>query len=462
MLMLVIGAFGKEASLKVVTLLGAVALVLSMALVWQQNGALELHFKDMFRIDAFTRFSKLLILLAGLFALSLSSQWSLSPEQRKFEFPILMLLSIAGLMLMVSANDFLALYMALELSSLALYVMAAFDRDNARSSEAGLKYFILGALASGMLLFGVSLVYGFSGTTNFALLAQLLGAEDYQLTAGLAVGLVLILVGLCFKISAVPFHMWTPDVYEGAPTPVVAFFAVAPKVGAIILLTRLLHQPFADLDAHWQPIILLVSVLSMLLGAFGALRQTDLKRLLAYSSIGHVGYMLIGVLVGGAQGMQSVLIYLSLYLFMSVGAFGFVLSLRREGRMITHISELGGLSQTSPRLAIFMALIMFSMAGIPPLAGFFAKFYVFKAAIEAEYYVLAVLGLFASVVAAYYYLKIVKIMFFDEARPAFDRYVLPMHSRAILMLCALVTGFYFLSPMALLEMSQNAVNLLSM
>lgn len=455
--LLVYGAFAKARAIAPALVFACIALLIAAVLVAQRGGVPASFFQDMLVITPFTSFAKLLLLLGAVMALILSGGWISSPNRRQFEYPVLLLLSVFGFMLLVSANDFLALYMALELASLALYVMAAFDRDDGYSSEAGLKYFILGSLASGMMLFGVSLIYGFAGTTNFDLLAELFVGEGFVLTAGLALGMVLMLVGLFFKISAVPFHMWTPDVYEGAPTPVVAFFAVVPKVAALVLLCRLLHDVFAPLAEHWQPIVYLVSIASMLVGAFGALKQTDLKRLLAYSSIGHVGYMLMGVVVGGESGLQGMLIYLSLYVFMSIGAFGFVLMLRRGGVPVTRMDELGGLSKNSPAYAMFMALMMFSMAGIPPLAGFFGKFYVFMAAVEAGYYPLVAIGLLSSVVAAYYYLKIIKIMYFDDAKAPFDRKSLSLSAKAVLLLCALVTAFFFLSPVSLLDMTLIAV-----
>jgi NADH-quinone oxidoreductase subunit N len=458
-ILLVVGAIYKEKALDWVLMLALAAIVLSFGFVLQFPHVNVLVFKEMFLLNGFTTYAKMLILGAAMLTLVLSVDWVRSVTQRRFEYPVLMLLSVFGLMLLVSANDFLSLYMALELGSLALYVMAAFDRDDAFASEAGLKYFILGALASGMLLFGVSLLYGFTGTTNFTLLANLFAGENYAMTAGVGLGLVLIMVGLCFKVSTVPFHMWTPDVYEGAPTPVVTFFAVAPKVAALVLLARLLEEPFAALQTHWQPILQVVAVGSMLIGAFGALSQTNIKRLLAYSSIGHVGYALVGVLVGNEVGMQAMMIYLSLYLFMSLGAFGAVIHMRRDGQPVLLLNDMAGVSKSNPMFALFMALMMFSMAGIPPLAGFFGKFYVFKAALESGLYGLVVIGLLASVVSAYYYLKIVKIMYFDEGAEPLDSPV-PVHTKAVLAVCALVTGFFFLSPTSLLEMTGKAVGLM--
>lgn len=457
--LLVYGAYAKSRAIVPALLLAGVALVMAIAMFATRPNIDALLFRDMFVVSPFTDAVKLLIALAAVLTLVLSQSWITAPQRRQFEYPVLLLLATFGFMLLVSANDFLSLYMALELASLALYVMAAFDRDDGYSSEAGLKYFVLGSLASGMMLFGVSLLYGFTGTTNFTLLAELFATDGYAPTAGVALGMVLMLVGMFFKVSAVPFHMWTPDVYEGAPTPVVAYFAVVPKIAALVLLARLLHDVFGALTEHWQPILYGVALASMLVGAFGALKQTDIKRLLAYSSIGHVGYILMAVLVGGAAGLQAMLIYLALYVVMSVGAFGFVLLLRRDGQQVTQMSELAGLSKSQPLAALFMALMMFSMAGIPPLAGFFGKFYVFMAALEAEHYTLVFVGLLASVVAAYYYLKLVKIMYFDEAKAPFDRDVLPPAAKLILVLCGLVVAFFFLSPTSLLEITALAVQL---
>jgi NADH-quinone oxidoreductase subunit N len=321
---------------------------------------------------------------------------------------------------MVSANHLISLYVGLELQSLALYVIAAFRRDYAKSSEAGLKYFVLGALSSGMLLYGASLVYGFAGTTSFDRLAALLGDHQTHAPVGLIVGLVFVAAGVAFKISAVPFHMWTPDVYEGAPTPVTAFFAVAPKVAAIALFVRVLIEPFGALTDQWRQIIYFTSMASMVLGSFAAIGQTNIKRLMAYSSIGHIGYALVGLAAGTELGVRSVILYMAIYIFMNIGTFAVILCMRQGGRMVEEISDLAGLSRTHPMLAFAMLIFMFSMAGIPPAAGFFGKLFVFQAAIEAHLYTLAVVGVLASVVGAFYYLRIIKLMYFDEPIEAFD------------------------------------------
>jgi NADH-quinone oxidoreductase subunit N len=333
-----------------------------------------------------------------------------------YEYAVLILLSVLGMMLMVSAGDLIALFLSIELQSLALYVVAAIKRDNVRSSEAGLKYFVLGSLSSGMLLYGCSLIYGFTGSVDFTVIAGATTGLPTGQTIGLTIGLVFLLVGIAFKIAAVPFHMWTPDVYEGAPTPVTAFFAASPKLAAMALLVRVLLTAFPGIASQWQQIIVFLAIASMLLGAFAAIGQSNIKRLMAYSSIGHVGYALIGVAADSEAGTQAVLVYLAIYLFMTIGAFACILSMRVKDGLIEDIGALSGLAKTNLPMAFVLAMILFSMAGVP---GFFAKFYVFAAAIKAQLYALAVIGVLASVVAAYYYLRVVKVMFFDEARPAF-------------------------------------------
>jgi NADH-quinone oxidoreductase subunit N len=342
----------------------------------------------------------------------------------RFEFPVLMLFATVGMLMMVSANDLISLYIGLELQSLSLYVIAAFRRDTLRSTEAGLKYFVLGALSSGMLLYGSSMVYGFAGTTNFATLAEILqqAAQAGEApSVGLIVGVVFVMAGLAFKVGGVPFHMWTPDVYEGAPTPVTAFFASAPKIAAMALFARVLMGPFEQLVDQWQQVVVAISLLSMVLGALAAISQTNIKRLMAYSSIGHVGYALIGLAAGTEAGVRGLAVYMAIYLFMNLGTFAVILCMRQKDRMVENIDDLRGLSRTHPMMALAMGIFMFSMAGIPPLAGFFSKLYVFLAAIEAELYTLAVVGVLSSVVGAFYYLRIVKLMYFDEPAESFDQ-----------------------------------------
>lgn len=418
----------------------------------------QILFSHMMIVDAFSFYVKLLLVIAAALALMLSLDWIQQPENQQFEYPVLVLLSLLGMMLLVSANDLIAFYVSIELMSLPLYVLASFSRDTLKSTEAGLKYFVLGALASGMLLFGASLVYGFAGTTSFEALAKLFH-DGHGADNGVIIGLVLMMVGLCFKISAAPFHMWAPDVYEGAPTPITAYFTTAPKVAAISLFMRLMMQPFGGLMHEWQQVIIVVSIASMVVGAFGALTQSNIKRLLAYSSIGHVGYALMGLAAGGVDGISSVLIYLALYIAMSAGAFACVLLMKREGKPIEEISYLAGLSRTRPGIAFALAVFMFSMAGIPPLSGFFGKMYVFLSAIHAGLNVLAVIGVLTSVVACFYYLKIVKLMYFDEPAATFD-IDMPYGIRIVIVFSTVVTFLFFLIPLTLVEQARIAAEAL--
>jgi NADH-quinone oxidoreductase subunit N len=398
-------------------------------------------------------------LLAGAaLALILAVPYNLREGITQFEFPILIMFAVLGMMMMVSANDLMTLYLGIELQSLALYVVAAIRRDNLRSSEAGLKYFVLGALSSGILLYGMSLVYGFAGTTNFTVLAEVFAA-DSEPSIGVIVGIVFVAAGLAFKVSAVPFHMWTPDVYEGAPTPVTAFFAVAPKIAAMALFVRVMLEPFGALVVEWQQVIWFISLASMLLGSFAAIVQTNIKRLMAYSSIGHMGFVLVGLAAGNEQGVTGILLYLTIYLFMNIGTFGCILAMRRQGRMVEDINSLAGLSTTNPMMALALAIFMFSMAGIPPLGGFFAKLFVFRAAIDAELYVLVVAGLLTSVVGAFYYLRIVKLMYFDEAAEPFDR-VLGREISVIVSVTAVITLFFFIGLAPILSGAEAAAAVL--
>jgi NADH-quinone oxidoreductase subunit N len=394
------------------------ALLLSAVLVLGQEEGTA--FGGQYVADGFSAFMKLLTILGGALGLLLALDWNEKEGLGRFEFSVLVLYATLGGMVMVSANDLMTTYLGLELLSLPLYVVAAFNRDDARSAEAGLKYFVLGALASGLLLYGASLVYGFAGSTNFDRLADVL-VEGQEASAGLVVGIVFVIAALAFKVSAVPFHMWTPDVYEGAPTPVTAFFAMAPKVAAVALLARVLLGPFGDVAAQWQQVILLVSMGSMLLGAFAAIGQRNIKRLMAYSSIGHVGYALMGVAVASDEGLRGLLIYMAIYILMNVGTFAVIVAMRRGGRAVEQVDDLAGLGRTDPGTAMWMAVFMFSMAGIPPLAGFFGKLYVFLAAVQGGFWVLATVGVLTSVVSAYYYLRIIKVMYFDQGVGALDR-----------------------------------------
>jgi len=423
MALLLVGAFAGEKSYDLVSWLSAGLIALAFLLLLYAVPRPSETFGGMFLADDFALFAKTLILVGAVFALAMAGPYLKERAIARFEYPVLILTAVIGMMMMVSAGDLLALYIGLELQSLSLYVMAAFNRDKLRSTEAGLKYFVLGALSSGMMLYGISLLYGFSGTTGFAGLAEA-GAAAGTSELGLIVGLVFLISGFAFKVSAVPFHMWTPDVYEGAPTPVTAFFAIAPKVAAMALFVRAMSVAFPDLVEAWQQIIIFVSVASMLLGAFAALAQTNIKRLMAYSSIAHMGYALTGLAIGTVDGVQGVLVYMAIYMLMTAGTFALILSMRRKDGLTEDIDDLAGLAKTHPAMALALAILMFSLAGIPLLAGFFAKLYVFLAVVEAGFYWLALAALVTSVVGAVYYLRIVKLMYFDEPAEAF---VAPRH-----------------------------------
>jgi NADH-quinone oxidoreductase subunit N len=430
--------------------LGALLLAAALTLAQKEGTA----FGGQYVADSFSAFMKILCLLGAAMGLVLSMDFFEREGLSRFEFPVLVLFATVGMMVMISANDLMSLYMGLELLSLPLYVLAAIDRDNPRAAEAGLKYFVLGALASGLLLYGASLVYGFAGTTNFDRLADALSAQQ-GVSAGVVVGIVFIIAALAFKISAVPFHMWTPDVYEGAPTPVTAFFANAPKIAAVALLTRVLAGPFGDTMAQWQQVIVLASLGSMVLGALAAIGQRNIKRLMAYSSIGHIGFALMGLAVGGESGLRGVLVYMAIYLFMNMGAFAVLISMRRDGRALEGVDDLAGLGRSDPAMALAMAVFMFSMAGVPPLAGFFGKLYVLLPAIEQGFWLLALVGVLSSVVSAYYYLRIIKVMYFDAPQPGFD--ARPMGLSVVLAGSGLFTTFFFLFPAPLLAAARQAV-----
>jgi NADH-quinone oxidoreductase subunit N len=439
MVLLMVGVYSSERSYGIVNALAVLLLIVAggWMLLWPADGQ---AFGGAFVSDPFARFMKLLTLLGSALTLVMSTGFAREQKFDKFEYPVLVLLATLGMLLMISANDMIALYLGLELQSLALYVVAAINRDNLRSTEAGLKYFVLGALSSGMLLYGVSLVYGYTGNTGFEQIAAALGGSERQL--GLVFGLVFVLAGLSFKISAVPFHMWTPDVYEGAPTPVTAFFAAAPKLAAMALLVRVVMGAFEPLAVDWQQIIIFISIASMVLGSFAAIGQRNIKRLMAYSSIGHVGFALVGLASNSQAGVRGVAIYMLIYLVMTLGTFAFVLAMRRKEGNVEQIGDLAGLSNTNPVMATILTILMFSLAGIPPLAGFWAKWYVFLAAINAGLYMLAVIGVLASVVGAYYYLRIIKIMWFDEPVGGFLPMSLPL--RAVLGLSGAFILFYVL------------------
>jgi NADH-quinone oxidoreductase subunit N len=409
-------------------------------------------FGGSFIVDEFARFLKILALLGSAAAVVMSIDYARREAQERFEYSVLILLSTLGMLMLISAADLIALYLGLELMSLPLYVVAASHRGSLRATEAGLKYFVLGALSSGMLLYGASLIYGFTGTVSFAGIAHAAG----QGGIGLIFGIVFLFAGFCFKVSAVPFHMWTPDVYEGAPTPVTAFFAAAPKVAGMAMFVRTAVMAFPGITSEWQQIVVFVSIASMALGSFAAIGQRNFKRLMAYSSIGHMGFALIGLAAGTSEGVQGVLVYIAIYVTMTLGVFAVILSMRRPTGMVESIDQLAGLARTHPTMAFFLAMLLFSMAGVPPLAGFFAKFYVFLAAIKAGLYLLAVLGVVTSVVGAYYYLAIVKLMYFDEPVGTFEQ--MPYELRVVLAICGLFNIFFFLYPGPLVGIASAAAH----
>jgi NADH-quinone oxidoreductase subunit N len=418
MVLLVFGVIRGDRSLPIVSWATIVLLLVAGYAMFAYGGNNTSAFAGAFRSDEFGRYASALILIGSIITLLLSTSFLKDQKIARFEFPILIIFCTVGMLIMVAAGSFITLYMGLELQSLAVYVLAAFNRDSLRSTEAGLKYFVLGALSSGMLLYGISMIYGFTGTVGFATVAKVIAGSGMSI--GLIFGLVFVIAGLAFKVSAVPFHMWTPDVYEGAPTPVTAFFSMAPKVAAMALVLRAVLTAFPDALHQWQQVIYALSLLSMVLGAVAAIGQTNIKRLMAYSSIGHMGYALLGLAAGTTAGVQGVLIYLAIYVPTTAGAFGCIQAMKRDGEQIETIKDLAGLSRTRPALAFALMAIMISLSGVPPLAGFWAKFYVFLAAIDAHLYVLATVGAVASVVGAYYYWNIFKTMYFDEPVEAFD------------------------------------------
>ena len=454
MVLLLLGVFAEKISSSVLTWLALAVMIVAGALVLHTVPATA--FSNLFLVNPFTTFAKLLMLLgAGLTSLMINT-WAQREGTARNELPVLVLFATIGMMMMISANDLISLYVGLEMQSLSLYVLAAYNRDNMRATEAGVKYFILGALASGLLLYGSSLAYGFGGTTTFDGLA--LAVKDGTHSIGLMVGIVFIIAGLAFKVSAVPFHMWTPDVYEGAPTPITAFFSVAPKIAGLCLFLRVLVGPFSNMIEQWQQVVIFISIMSMVWGAVAALAQKNIKRLMAYSSIGHVGYALIGLVVGNEEGARGLLVYLLIYLFMNVGTFAVIMSMRINGKNVEDISDLSGMAKNHPVMAAMLAMLMFSMAGIPPLAGFLGKFYIFVAAVNAGFVWLAVVGVLASVIGAVYYIRLVKIMYFDEAGTAFDA---PDKLTGTLMVgCGVLMLVMFVVPSSLVNSAQAAARAL--
>lgn len=439
LVLLMVGVFSGERSLSQITGL-SLALLVAAAIALFLTEERGVAMNGAFILDNFAWFMKLLTLLGSALAIIMSVNFMKREGVINFEYPILVLTATLGMMLMISANDLIALYLGLELQSLSLYVLAAINRDSVRSTEAGLKYFVLGALSSGMLLYGASLIYGFTGHTDFVGIAEAMAGNERSI--GLVFGLVFLMAGIAFKISAVPFHMWTPDVYEGSPSPVTAFFAAAPKIAAMAMLIRVVIQAFEPITSDWQQIIAFIAIASMTLGAFAAIGQTNIKRLMAYSSIGHMGYALVGLAAGTQAGVNGVILYMLIYMIMTVGTFACIIAMRRKNGAVEEITDLAGLGTRNPMMALMLTILMFSLAGIPPLAGFFAKYFVFVAAIEAGLYALAIIGVLASVIGAFYYLRVIKIMWFDE--PAESFVPMPGELKFVLMASGVFVTFYVL------------------
>ena len=443
---LMIGVFLKN-SFNLIFNLSSIIIIITIAIIFNRPNVEEKIFLESFTRDAFSNFFTILILISSLFVLNTSKNYIIDKKLDKFEYPIIILLSILGMFFMVSSNDIIIFYLGLELQSLSLYILASIDRDNLKSSESGIKYFILSALSSGLLLYGCSLLYGFTGSTNFDLIANELSKEN----TGAIFAMVFILVGLAFKISAVPFHMWTPDVYEGAPTSITSYFAAVPKVAGLAVLIKFMLIPFSNIISEWQTIIIFISIASMILGAIAAIGQKNIKRLLAYSSIGHVGYALAGVATGNISGYQSAIVYISIYVIMNIGIFSCLYLLKKDGEFKENISDLSGVSKKHPLLAISFLIILFSLAGIPPLGGFFAKFYVFSAVVEHKMFTLAIIGLLTTVISAFYYLKIIKIIYFDDSSITFDAVKNKTAQISIFISCSVLITF-FLYPAVLNEL----------
>tara|TARA_Y100000590_G_scaffold448225_1_gene584566 strand:+ start:1063 stop:2475 length:1413 start_codon:yes stop_codon:yes gene_type:complete len=440
MTLLMLGVFIKK-SFKLVNLLTILSLIFAIALVLNQSNEVIKIFNGSYVIDKLSIFMKVLTLLFCLFVLLTSKDYVKSNGIDKIEYPVIILASTLGMILMISSYDLIVFYLALELQSLGLYILASFKRNDEKSTEAGLKYFILSALASGLLLYGCSLIYGFTGSTNFEIISENLSVTN----PGAVFGIVFIIVGLAFKVSAVPFHMWTPDVYEGSPTSVTSFFALVPKIAAITVFIRFMYVPFVNVISQWQIIIIFLSIASMILGAVAAIGQNNIKRLMAYSTIGHMGYALAGLAVGTNQGIQSTIIYLTIYLVMNLGIFGCIFMLKRDSVYYENITDLSGLSKNHPMLSFSFLIILFSLAGIPPLAGFFAKFYIFMSVIESKMYALAIIGLLTTVISAFYYLRIIKIIYFDKPKKPFDKNY-DWGLKGSLILSSILILIYFIYP----------------
>ena len=451
MSLLMVGAFIKK-SFKLVYLLTIFSLIFAIILLLNQPSEIIKIFNESYIIDRLSIFMKVLTLLFCLFVLLSSKDYVKSTSIDKIEYPIIILASTLGMILMISSYDLIVFYLGLELQSLGLYILSSFRRDDEKSTEAGLKYFVLSALASGLLLYGCSLIYGFTGSTNFEVISANLDGSN----TGAVFGIVFIIVGLAFKVSAVPFHMWTPDVYEGSPTSVTSFFALVPKIAALAVFIRFMYVPFINVINQWQIIIVFLSIASMILGAVAAIGQNNIKRLMAYSSIGHMGYALAGLATGTNAGIQSTIIYLTIYLVMNLGAFGCIFMMKRENVFYENINELSGLSKNHPVLSLSFLIILFSLAGIPPLAGFFAKFYVFMSVIEVKMYALAVIGLVTTVVSAFYYLRIIKVIYFDKPKKPFEK-CYDWGLKISLILSSILILIYFVHPSALTNIISSIV-----
>jgi NADH-quinone oxidoreductase subunit N len=434
---LMLGVFTKK-SFNLIFNLSSLIIIITLAIIFNNTSGTEKIFLDSFVRDKFSNFFKILILISSLFVLNSSKNFIIDNKLDKFEYPIIILISILGMFFMVSSNDLILFYLGLELQSLSLYILAAIDRDNLRSSEAGIKYFVLSALSSGLLLYGCSLLYGFTGSTNFEIISNELNKQN----TGAIFAMVFILVGLAFKISAVPFHMWTPDVYQGSPTSITSYFAAVPKVAGLAVFIKFMYIPFSNILLEWQTIIIFISIASMILGAVAAIGQKNLKRLLAYSSIGHMGYALAGIATGAINGFKSSIVYITVYVVMNIGAFSCLYLMKKEGEYKENISDLSGISKKHPLLAMSFLIILFSLAGIPPLGGFFAKFYIFSSVLEQKMYTLAIIGLLTTVISAVYYLKIIKTIYFDENKLSFDLINNKIISGTILISCTLLITFF--------------------
>mgnify|MGYP001434538563 FL=1 len=447
--LLMIGVFVKN-SFNLIYKLSIFLIFLLILIVLNTDDETIKIFKESFVSDNFSLFAKLLILISSFFILIISKKYIVDTKNNKFEYPIIVLLSILGMFFMVSSNDLILFYLGLELQSLSLYILASIDRDNLKSSEAGIKFFVLSALSSGLLLYGCSLLYGFTGSTNFEVIAS----NTADSTIGIIFAMVFILVGLAFKVSAVPFHMWTPDVYEGSPTSVTSFFSVVPKVAGIVIFIRFMYLPFQEILDQWKYILVFISIASMILGAVAAIGQNNIKRLIAYSSIGHIGYAIAGMTPGTENGFKSTLIYISIYAVMNIGVFACIFLMKRNGKYIEDIQELSGASKNHPLMSLSLLIILSSLAGIPPMAGFFAKFYVFMAVIESGMFTLAVIGLVTTVVSAFYYIRIIKIMYFDDPKKPFEELKDFGIYGSLIVSCIFLVSF-FLYPSILNEIISN-------